>query len=78
MTIIAPGTTDAAWNASIASHTCQYCGCDDGYWEQVYTGNEESQNGWEDWFCCHSCRNVGQPCETFFHISIDYEIGTAI
>lgn len=66
-----PMITDAAWSAPIASHTCIYCGSGDGQWERIYTGNEESQDGWEDWFCCHPCRDAGKPCETFFHISID-------
>jgi hypothetical protein len=44
-----------------------YCGSDDlkGHWECVHTGDEESLDGYEDWFCCHVCRDAGLPCETF-------------
>lgn len=49
---------------------CQYCmGSDtNGEWETVWTGAEEALDGWEDWFCCHTCRDANEPCETFHPI----------
>lgn len=49
---------------------CQFCmgGTINGEWETVWTGAEESLNGYEDWFCCHTCRDANQPCETFHPI----------
>lgn len=50
---------------------CQYCESTEGHSEQVKTGDLESKDGWEDWFCCHACRDAGKPCETFFRIPKD-------
>lgn len=52
---------------------CQHClgGAQTGEWETVYTGDEESLGGYEDWFCCHTCRDAGLPCETFHRIPIN-------
>lgn len=65
-----PTITDAAWRAPVAVHECQFCNGTEGRWERVYTGNEESLDGWEDWFCCQPCLDAGQPCETFYHLPI--------
>lgn len=48
--------------------SCMYCGGKQGHSERVHTGDEESLDGWEDWFCCHPCRDAGEPCETFHRI----------
>jgi hypothetical protein len=47
------------------SYACQFCFGTDGHSEPVETGDLESEDGWEVWFCCHPCRDAGQPCETF-------------
>lgn len=52
---------------------CMYCGSEDGHSEMVETHDSESKDGWEDWFCCHPCRDAGKPCETFFRIPKDDE-----
>lgn len=54
---------------------CQHCqsGSLNGEWETVYTGEDESLGGYEDWFCCHTCRDAGLPCETFHRIPINAE-----
>lgn len=49
--------------------SCMYCGSSTGQSELVYTGDFESSEGYEVWFCCHGCRNHGRPCETFFKTS---------
>jgi hypothetical protein len=49
---------------------CMYCENNRGHWECVYTGDAESLDGWEDWYCCHICRDDGSPCETFHRIPI--------
>lgn len=61
-----PAATQRGYDLS-----CQFCGGSDGHSEQVHTGDLESKGGWEDWFCCHPCRDAGQPCETFHRIPID-------
>jgi len=45
---------------------CQFCHGKDGHSEDVSTKDSESEDGWERWFCCHTCRDAGLPCETFF------------
>jgi len=50
---------------------CMYCQGDKGHWEQVHTGDLESKDGYEDWFCCHDCRDKDEPCETFHRIPIE-------
>jgi hypothetical protein len=47
------------------SYVCQFCGGTDGHSEPVETGDLETEDGWEIWFCCHPCRDAGEPCETF-------------
>lgn len=50
---------------------CMYCFNNDltkSHSETVHTGDAESYEGYEDWFCCHICRDAGEPCETFFKI----------
>lgn len=50
---------------------CMYCGGSVGHAEEVWTGNHEGNcSGWELWFCCHACRDRGEPCETFFPIRL--------
>jgi hypothetical protein len=44
---------------------CMYCHGTIGHSEYVFTGDEDSENGHEYWFCCHACRDAGLPCETF-------------
>ena len=65
-----PYITDAAWFAPAPDpeHPCMFCKTTEGHWERAYTGDEESLDGWEDWYCCHACRDAGQPCETFHRI----------
>jgi hypothetical protein len=67
-----PTMPDAVWFAPAAQpeKSCMYCGSNGGHWERVHTGDDESFGGWEDWFCCHSCRDAGNPCETFHRIPI--------
>ena len=48
--------------------SCTYCGGFDGHSELVQTGDTESLEGWEVWFCCHPCRDKQMPCETFHNI----------
>jgi hypothetical protein len=53
--------------------TCMFCGSDVGHTEEVWTGaTEEDKSGWEVWFCCHPCRDIGadSPCETFYPIRL--------
>lgn len=66
----ADATTPAPVPAPEAA--CMYCLRDGtlGHWETVHTGDEESLDGYEDWFCCHPCRDAGLPCETFHRIPI--------
>lgn len=62
--------SDAVWSAIPVppEKACMYCGGNEGHWETVHTGDEDSFEGWEDWFCCHACRDAGKPCETFHRI----------
>lgn len=60
---------DEAYAALIGNCTCQYCGGKNGHDELVMTGDEQSLGGWEVWFCCHDCRDKGEPCETFHLLS---------
>lgn len=55
---------------------CQFCGGTKGHSEEVWTGDDGSpdSSGYELWFCCHDCRDAGQPCETFFPISLTPEV----
>lgn len=48
---------------------CMYCRGETGHSELVYTGDFESLDGFEHWFCCHSCRDTNLPCETFFNLT---------
>lgn len=50
-------------------HPCMYCASSNGHWERIYTGDRESLDGWEDWYCCHVCRDSGHACETFHRIT---------
>lgn len=51
--------------------TCQFCGGHNGHDEHVCTNDREGDNsGWDVWFCCHDCRDKGEPCETFFPIKL--------
>lgn len=45
---------------------CQFCNSKDGHDELIKTGDNDSFCGYEVWFCCHTCRDKGEPCETFF------------
>lgn len=47
---------------------CMHCGGTVGEWETVFTNDAESLEGFEDWFCCYSCRDLGEPCDTFHKI----------
>lgn len=47
---------------------CMFCGSHDGHSELVYTGDTESMEGYEVWFCCHPCRDADEACETFHRI----------
>lgn len=50
---------------------CQFCDSQVGHEEEVWTGDmTEGKSGWELWFCCHTCRDAGEPCETFFALPI--------
>jgi hypothetical protein len=60
--------------AASAKLICQYCSGTEGHSEMVRTGDLESKDGWEYWFCCHACRDAGQPCETFHRIPKDAAI----
>lgn len=44
---------------------CIHCGIKydlhNGHWEYV-----DTLEAIEIWYCCHSCRDKGEPCETFF------------
>lgn len=52
---------------------CMYCRSSEGYAELLYTGDQESMEGFEVWFCCHRCRDAGQACETFYRIPTEKE-----
>ena len=56
---------DALWRVNVR---CMDCGSDEGHSEVLHTGDEESLDGFEVWFCCHACRDAGQPCETFHRL----------
>jgi hypothetical protein len=61
--------TAAAINAAPAHEIrCCECGGDDGHTEFLYTGDEMSVDGFEIWFCCHTCRDASRPCETFIRL----------
>jgi hypothetical protein len=51
-------------------HCCN-CGIEfgNGNWdfhnEYVQT-HDPVWKAWEYWYCCHKCRDAGEPCETFF------------
>jgi len=47
---------------------CMHCDMADGHWERVWTGDVDSRDGFEDWYCCHACRDAGLPCDTFHRI----------
>ena len=47
---------------------CMFCGGNEGRTEVLYTGDAESLDGFEVWFCCYACRDAGQPCETFHRL----------
>jgi hypothetical protein len=47
---------------------CMYCGGDEGRIELLDTGDADSLDGFEVWFCCHACRDAGEPCETFHRL----------
>jgi len=62
------------WRASMAIKPyCVNCGCTDGPSELLYTGDEDSLDGWEIWFSCDKCRNAWLPHETFFKIEAEVE-----
>lgn len=50
--------------------TCQFCGGRDGHEQVLETHDfvDDDSSGQEYWFCCHPCRDAGQPCETFYKI----------
>ena len=48
--------------------TCMDCGGDEGHSELLDTGDDDSLDGFEVWFCCHACRDSGKPCETFHRL----------
>ena len=52
---------------------CMHCDGTDGHDEEVWTGDAgyDDKSGFEVWFCCHACRDAGQPCETFFPIRLN-------
>lgn len=61
--------TDRALEAAgLVEESCMYCGSDEGHAELLHTGDNESLDGFEVWFCCHACRDAGQPCETFHRL----------
>ena len=70
--------TDKAFAAAgnIAT-SCMHCGGTDGHTEVVHTGDSESMDGCELWFCCKACNEDNTPCETFFIIPNDPPVGTA-
>jgi hypothetical protein len=57
---------------------CQYCGAlfdgvnwdpesrEHGWHSEVVTTNDPELGSREEWFCCHKCRDAGEPCETFY------------
>jgi len=47
---------------------CMHCDTQSGHWERVWTGDVDSRDGFEDWYCCHACRDAGLPCDTFHAI----------
>lgn len=55
--------------ALLIQPTCMNCGGSDGWSQIEYTGDYESLDGFEVWFCCSACSAAGRPCETFHHIS---------
>jgi hypothetical protein len=49
-----------------------YCGSTEGHSEVVDTGDPESFEGFENWLCCHNCRDKKLPCETFHKIESNH------
>lgn len=58
---------------SVTMIECQFCNTEyspgsnhpcegTGHWEEVDIGINEI----EIWYCCHMCRDLDEPCETFF------------
>lgn len=61
--------TDEVLQAAMAVvPACMYCGSEDGHAELLHTGDDESVDGFEVWFCCHLCRDAAKPCETFHRL----------
>lgn len=45
---------------------CQFCGGSNGHAEEVVCEVDQYfPLGLAVWFCCHDCRDQGEPCETF-------------
>lgn len=53
---------------------CMFCGSREGHSELLFTGDFESMEGFEVWFCCHPCRDAGEACETFHRIAPDKKL----
>jgi hypothetical protein len=63
--------TDRVYRAPVPEMACMYCFGTVGHDELLHTGDESSLDAWEWWFCCHRCRDAGEPCETFIKIPIN-------
>jgi hypothetical protein len=61
-------TSEVMTAASGVVPRCMYCGGVEGHAELLDTGDDESLDGFEVWFCCHRCRDAGRPCETFHRL----------
>lgn len=62
---------ERVYKSALPDMHCGYCNGTKGHEELIHTGDENSLDGWEWWFCCHACRDKGEPCETFFQITLD-------
>ncbi len=63
-------TTRALEAAGQVEPRCMFCGGYEGRTELLDTGDTESLDGFEVWFCCYACRDEGQPCETFHQLKV--------
>ena len=67
MKVVASDEVLAAYQNTNLS--CMHCGGTLGHGELLHTDDYESMDGFEAWFCCWSCRDRGEPCETFHKLT---------
>lgn len=56
---------------------CQFCGGNNGHEEElVCEVDEDFPLGLALWFCCHDCRDLEEPCETFIPFKEEVKKGS--